>query len=234
MTLSNMSTVYPSPHHPAPTITSSTHHQTELFASSKAKLGFSIDSIVGVKRERSPSPPGSPPAGRSPVRIKRSWSPVGPGTAAACSSPDDLAVSRPSALQLSPSSVSPPRPRSVSPPRHNLSPLLRHAQQPPPPAAASAHAAAAAAAAGLSPSYLEQLSSLRALYEAKGQVPLPPTHLLAPGLLQGLPGLPRAGPPSLPPFLHGLPGAGGQLPPREYPLHPWFLNRHRFPLGKIF
>jgi len=21
------------------------------------------------------------------------------------------------------------------------------------------------------------------------------------------------------------------MPPREYPLHPWFINRHRFPLG---
>lgn len=24
------------------------------------------------------------------------------------------------------------------------------------------------------------------------------------------------------------------LPPREYPLHPWFINRHRFPLGPNF
>ena len=188
MTLSNMSTVYPV--HSAPAAT----HTTNIFTS-KAKLGFSIDSIVGVKRERSPSP-DSP----SPVRIKRSWSPP-------CS-PDDLR------LAARPQSPRSPRPRSVSPPRQDLSPLLRPPHMP---------------QGGVSPSYLDQLNSLRALYEAKGQVPLPPTHLLAPGLMQGLHGLHRP-PPSLPHFM-GLPGA--PMPPREYPLHPWFLNRHRFPLGEF-
>jgi len=63
----------------------------------------------------------------------------------------------------------------------------------------------------------------------------------------GLPGFPRPPASSLPhPFL-GLPGAAGHLGggplggpqpphgvPREFPLHPWFINRHRFPLGPQF
>merc|ERR1711963_755217 len=36
--------------------------------------------------------------------------------------------------------------------------------------------------------------------------------------------------PGMPSPLHPHHG----LPPREYPLHPWFINRHRFPLGPNF
>ena len=91
------------------------------------------------------------------------------------------------------------------------------------------------------PPYLDQLASLKALYEAKGQaaaaaaaaagLQLTPSHLLGPGglLPPGLHGFP----PRPPPHFLGLPGQPPHnMPPREYPLHPWFINRHRFPLGR--
>ena len=193
-----MSSMY----HPQPT-----PNQTspDIF-SSKAKLGFSIDSIVGVKRERSRSP--SPPPHRSPVRIKRSWSPP--------ASPSDYTLT---GAASRPRSRSPLRQRSVSPPRQSLSPLLRPNPTSP-------------ASLPVSPqTYLDQLASLKALYEAKGQgLPMPPSPLLPPGMMpHGLGGFHRP-PTSLHPFL----GLQHPMPPREYPLHPWFINRHRFPLGKIF
>ena len=190
MTLSNMS-VYQ---------TKQNNNQSPDIFTSKAKLGFSIDSIVGVKRERSRSP--TSPL-RSPVRIKRSWSPP--------ASPTDFSLT---SRESRPRSRSPIRPRSVSPPRQTLSPLLR-----PIPTSMG----------GVPQSYLEQLASLKALYEGKNQgMHLPPTQLLPPAFMnQGLHGFHR---PPTHPFL-GLPQH--QLHPREYPLHPWFLNRHRFPLGEF-
>ena len=98
---------------------------------------------------------------------------------------------------------------------------------------------------GASPaSYLDQLAQLKAFYEARGAAAagLTPGPPGLPGL--GLPGLHHAAvlsalprpPVSLPPFL-GLPGQPQPLPgqqlPREYPLYPWFLNRNRFPGGKL-
>ena len=105
------------------------------------------------------------------------------------------------------------------------------------------------------PSLQAQLASLKAFYEAKGAGVGPGlgAPLLPPGLslpVSALPGFPRPPVSSLPPFLGlgpgagagagaalpGLPGSPHQPPhgvPREFPLHPWFINRHRFPLGKL-
>lgn len=192
----------------------------------KKQLGFSIDSIVGKSPDSPRSPPVSP-ASLSPPRPRHSVSPK---------------------RERSRSPVS--RPRSVSPPRR--SPLSAPAS-PPLTSAGLYRPSPTSVSPGLAQSYLQdQLASLKAFYEAKGQsVPgLAPSHLLPPGLagglpVTGLPGFPRPPASSLPhPFL-GLPGAGhlgggplgGPQPPpgvpREFPLHPWFINRHRFPLGKL-
>ena len=181
--------------------------QPNIFKSEiKNKLGFSIDSIVGRPEVRS-SPPVSPVSPRpvSPVSVKHSWSPG--------RSPPGRDRSR-----------SPIRQRSVSPPASPPSSLYR-----PTPASLPA-------STSLAQSYLQdQLASLKAFYEAKGQsVPLPGSSpLLNPGLSlpAGLPGFPRP-PSSLPPFL-GLPPIQPPPVPRELPIHPWFINRHRFPLGKL-
>lgn len=63
---------------------------------------------------------------------------------------------------------------------------------------------------------------------------MPPGLSLPPGLP-----LPPRLPSNMPPFMHHPPSLPGplhhhSLPPREYPLHPWFINRHRFPLGPNF
>jgi hypothetical protein len=229
-------------------------HQTtpSVFASKGGvKLGFSIDSIVGNKRERSASPPGGDAQrSASPPRIKRSWSP-----ASSLSPPPSSAD--PFRLQLTTGEVSssprlfhpqnarmsPPRARSRSPiqqQRRSRSPVSPPRASPPSPAVGSIYRPTPTAAAGTSlpPGslpYLDQLASLKALYEAKGQqqavggLPLAPTHLLGPNFLPPGLGFPRP-PGGLPHFL-GLPGQSPHLPPREYPLHPWFINRHRFPLG---
>ena len=89
--------------------------------------------------------------------------------------------------------------------------------------------------------YLDQLVQLKAIYEARGVggTSLPPI----PSGVPTLPGLPPALHPglhrplvgqALPPFLGGMGGHPALPPsmPREYPLHPWFVNRHRFPPGK--
>lgn len=201
---------------------------TQFIKSDIKKLGFSIDSIVGHSAPRPQSPGVSPPA--SPCDVKPRLSPSPP---ARCSPRDR--------------SRSPPRPRSVSPPTSPQSSLYR-------PTPTSLPSSPALTAHHL---LQDQLAQLKAFYDAKGAGMGPSlggpgggAGLLPPGLAQhlgpaSLPGLlPRPGPPSsLPPFL-GLPGAGGQFPgsplgphpapiPREYPLHPWFINRHRFPLGKL-
>ena len=204
--------------------------QSNIFKSEiKKQLGFSIDSIVGKSSEVSPrSPPASPVASLSPPPV------------------------------IPRHSISPKRERSRSPIRRSVSPPppSSHRRSP-----LSAPASPPVSSPGLyrpspaSASYLhDQLAQLKAFYEAKGQsVPglgaPAPGHLLPPGLagglpVTGLPGFPRVPPASsLPhPFL-SLPGAGhlaggplgGPQPPhgvpREFPLHPWFINRHRFPLG---
>ena len=223
MTVVSMS-LFPSPHSQAPGLTIRPPHsilsaslmakssQSLLTASqAKGKLGFSIDSIVG-DRERSPkreeprSPASRSPRDRSPLYRGRSPSPA-----------EDLRRS--------------PRSPESSPPSPSL-------VRPIPTSGAS------------TASYLDQLAQLKAFYEARGAAaglsPAPAPHGL-PGL--GLPGLHHAAvlsalprppvslPNGLPPFL-GLPGQPGQpLPgqhlPREYPLYPWFLNRNRFPGGKL-
>ena len=221
--------LFPSPHSRPPhsilSATLSAKSSQSLLAASnaKGKLGFSIDSIVGEKsparevqspdnRGRSRSPLQSSPRDRSPVYRVRSPSPN-----------DDY--------KRSPSpSTSPPSPSLVRPIPTSLpgSPGIPTTQ-----------------------SYLDQLQQLKAFYEARGGggggggggVA---ASLLPPGL-HGLPGLHPAAvlsalprppnmPGGLPPFL-GLPGQPHSLPgqplPREYPLYPWFINRHRFPGGEI-
>jgi len=96
-------------------------------------------------------------------------------------------------------------------------------------------------------SYLDRLASLKALYESTTKMGEAAAAAAAGGLPPGFPGLPGSPfnlphgiPPAmlagLPPRLPGLPGLHdirGQMipPPREYPLYPWFINRHRFPGG---
>ena len=200
----------------------------------KNKLGFSIDSIVGKSEPRSESPVSPPP-------VQRTWSPEHRPLS---SSPKTLSSTRHSA--------SPPYIRDRS-----RSPISRHRSVSPPPVSPSPSSppsvyrptpSSLPSSPSIAQNYLDQLASLKAFYEAKGQsVPgLPGNHPLLPpglsGLPSGLPGFPRP-PSSLPPFL-GLPGAqfpGNPLAaapqpphvPREFPLHPWFINRHRFPLGKL-
>ena len=226
MTVVSMS-LFPSPHSQAPSLTIRSPHsilsatltakssQSLLTASqAKGKLGFSIDSIVG-ERERSPrreeprSPASRSPRDRSPLYRGRSPSPA-----------EDL--------RRSPRSPdSPPSPSLV---------------RPIPTSGAS--------------SYLDQLAQLKAFYESRGAaqaaaaaglnpaasgLPGLPPGLGLPGLhhaavLSALPRPPVSLPTGLPPFL-GLPGQPPSLPgqqlPREYPLYPWFLNRNRFPGGKL-
>ena len=182
--------------------------QPNIFKSEiKNKLGFSIDSIVG-RPEARPSPPVSPRPSVSPVSVKHSWSPE--------RSPPARDRSR-----------SPLRQRSVSPPASPASPPSSLYRPSP---------ASLPTSQSLAQSYLQdQLASLKAFYEAKGQsVPLPGSSpLINPSLSlsAALPGFPRP-PSSLPPFL-GLPPIQPPPVPRELPIHPWFINRHRFPLGKL-
>ena len=179
--------------------------QPNIFKSEiKNKLGFSIDSIVGRPEARS-SPPVSP-------RPVSSWSPSPPGRDRSRSPVRQRSVSPPAAQSPSPSPASPP------------SSLYR-----PTPASLPA-------SQSLAQSYLQdQLASLKAFYEAKGQsVPLPGGPLAglpSLSLPSALPAFPRP-PSSLPPFL-GLPPIQPPPVPRELPIHPWFINRHRFPLGKL-
>ena len=220
MTVVRMS-LFPSPHSTRPphsilsaTLSAKTSQSLLAASNGKGKLGFSIDSIVGEKspaRGRSQSPLESSPRDRSPIYRARSPSP-----------PEDF--------KRSPSpSASPPSPSLVRPIPTSLP-----------------------ASPGLSTqSYLDQLAQLKAFYEARGTGSGGPAvggvgggSLLPPGL--GLPGLHPAAvlsalprppnlPGGLPPFL-GLPGQPHSLPgqplPREYPLYPWFINRHRFPGGQ--
>ena len=244
MTVAAMSTVFPSQQpgpglaiRPPASILSATlsqppprpPHSPALHSRTAAKLGFSIDSIVGggggggqdtapasPKRE-----PGSPPA--------RSPSPA-PGHRARSRSP----VYRPR---------SPASPPSDSPPVS--------------PGPAGVTLARPIPTSGAASSYLDQLAQLKAFYDSRGAAAAaaaglgaatPPSQL-PPGL--GLPGLhpavlsalPRPPgsvslPGGLPPFLSSLPGQQlqhpglGQQLPREYPLYPWFLNRNRFPGGE--
>ena len=200
----------------------------------KNKLGFSIDSIVGKSETRSESPVSPPPhAGTwspqsaSPPRVKQRISASPPLiTRDRSRSPIRQRSSSPGPLRQSPP-VS-PSPSPASPP--SLSSVYR------PTPTSLPHSPSVAQ------SYLDQVAALKAIYEAKGQsVQLPGNPLMNPGLSlpSGLPGFHRP-PSSLPPFL-GLPGQFPGSPlapqpphvPREFPLHPWFINRHRFPLGKL-
>ena len=65
---------------------------------------------------------------------------------------------------------------------------------------------------------------------------MPPTALggLPPGMAAALGPLGALGLPRPPPPM-GLFGPGGPPPqiPREYPLYPWFISRHRFPGGEL-
>ena len=195
----------------------------------KNKLGFSIDSIVGKTEPRSDSPVSPPPQ-------TRAWSPP------VASPPRHVSRHSASPPVSRDRSRSPIRQRSSSPSRQSPSVSPSPAS---PPSLYRPTPTSLPSSPSVAQSYLQdQLASLKAFYEAKGQsVPLPGNPLLAPGLSlpQGLPGFPRP-PSSLPPFL-GLPGQfpgstglGAPQPPhvpREFPLHPWFINRHRFPLGKL-
>eukprot|EP00096_Caligus_rogercresseyi_P010989 TRINITY_DN4178_c0_g2_i1.p1 TRINITY_DN4178_c0_g2~~TRINITY_DN4178_c0_g2_i1.p1 ORF type:complete len:347 (-),score=78.47 TRINITY_DN4178_c0_g2_i1:454-1494(-) len=87
-------------------------------------------------------------------------------------------------------------------------------------------------------SYLDQIASLKAFYDQRGPPDnSPPTGASGPGSsgvgLQppgALMGLPRPGLP--PPVFLGAAGAMAHPQiPREYPLYPWFISRHRFPGG---
>ena len=255
MTVVTMS-LYPSPpaHHPPPsaaghltirpphsilsaTLTAAKTSNSLLSASSvnKGKLGFSIDSIVGEKSpKREPSSPEPPspvsrsPRDRSPLFRARSPSPG-----------EDY--------RRSPSPSTGHYARSDSPPSPSL---LR-------PIPTSGPLSGSPSIN--TQSYLDQLAQLKAFYDSRGaaaaaaaaglsqagppasSAPLLPPGLSLPGLhpaavLQAaLPRPPVAG--GLPPFLGGLPGQHPNLPgqqlPREYPLYPWFLNRNRFPGGKL-
>ena len=217
--------LFPSPHSSSPhsilSATLSAKSSQSLLAASngKGKLGFSIDSIVGdgsPARDvvtpggggRSQSPIQTSPRDRSPIYRVRSPSPA-----------DDY--------RRSPSpSASPPSPSLVRPIPTSIPGSTALSTQ----------------------SYLDQLQQLKAFYEARGggapgpgsTSPLLPPGLSLPGLhpaavLSALPRPPNM-PGPLPPFL-GLPGQPHSLPgqplPREYPLYPWFINRHRFPGGEI-
>jgi len=196
----------------------------------KNKLGFSIDSIVGKSETRSESPVSPPPhngtwspQSASPPRVKQRVSASPPLISRDRSrSPIRQRSSSPGPLRQSP----PVSPSPASPP--SLSSVYR------PTPTSLPHSPSVAQ------SYLDQVAALKAIYEAKGQsVQLPGNPLMNPGLSlpSGLPGFHRP-PSSLPPFL-GLPGQFPGSPlapqpphvPREFPLHPWFINRHRFPLG---
>lgn len=202
----------------------------------------------------------------SPMQIKRSWSPLEHPSAPSppAVAPTDLRTLRQHLTTAAAGSVgspsSPPasflrsspsqsaRDRSRSPPsqrRRSRSPVSPPRASPPSPVmpVPSIYRPTPSTPAGVVsplPPYLDQLASLKALYEAKG-LPLGaalPAHLLAAaapngGLLPPVLGFP----PRPPPHFLGLPGGPPpphNLPPREYPLHPWFINRHRFPLGKFF
>jgi len=196
-------------------------------SSGKGKLGFSIDSIVGEKSESSQDNLSSPVRSQSPVSRCRSPRDRSPIYRVRSPSPNDDYKRSPSPSHgIYSRSESPPSPSLVRPiptSLHGSSPSLINTQ-----------------------SYLDQLASLKAIYEARGNPSLPPSSgspaLLPPTL--GIPGLhpmlsalprpPTNLPGGMPPFL-GLPGQHPGLPgqqvPREYPLYPWFINRHRFPGG---
>ena len=198
-------------------------------SSGKGKLGFSIDSIVGEKSESSQDNLSSPVRSQSPVSRCRSPRDRSPIYRVRSPSPNDDYKRSPSPSHgIYSRSESPPSPSLVRPiptSLHGSSPSLINTQ-----------------------SYLDQLASLKAIYEARGNPSLPPSSgspaLLPPTL--GIPGLhpmlsalprpPTNLPGGMPPFL-GLPGQHPGLPgqqvPREYPLYPWFINRHRFPGGKF-
>ena len=207
--------------------------QSLLAASqAKGKLGFSIDSIVG-DRERSPkretaSPQSPASRDRSPLYRGRSPSPG-----------EDLRRSPRSDSPASPGSLVRPIPTSgaASVYLDQLAQLKAFYDS----RGAAQAAAAQAAAAGLAaPSPPSGHGAPPTSLASPGLPGLPP-GLGLPGLhhaavLSALPRPPASLPAGLPPFL-GLPGQHPNLPgqqlPREYPLYPWFLNRNRFPGGKI-
>lgn len=234
MTVSAMS-MYPSPHasmavrppHSILSATLSARSPQSLLSSSKGKLGFSIDSIVGDKSESSRDNSSSPVRAHSPISRCRSPRDRSPIYRVRSPSPNEDYKRSPSPPHgIYSRSESPPSPSLVRPiptSIHGNSPSLVNTQ-----------------------SYLDQLASLKAFYEARGNPQLPPSSgastLLPPTL--GIPGLhpmlsalprhPSNLPGGLPHFLglHGQhPGLPSQQIPREYPLYPWFINRHRFPGG---
>ena len=244
-------------------------------SATKAKLGFSIDSIVGQntstesageRRRSSPSPPPHLPP-PLPLTRRRHSSPIA-AEEEDLQSPPPPPRDRSPLYRRSPSPIDlhnrgyPPRrsPPPASPPG-SLS--YSRSDSPPSPGGVAATTpvmrpipTSLPASGLLNPqSYLDQLASLKAFYEAK-QTSSPPTsssllpssppallpsslpslpNLPLPGLHPMLAGLPR---PGLPGFLGGGAGGGGPYPglpphlgPRESPLYPWFINRHRFPGG---
>ena len=242
---------------PSSLLSSSRPMQGSLLSSAvtKGKLGFSIDSIVGPDDSASPSDLSisraslktSPVRSRSPYdRSPRDRSPVYRPRSPRDRSPIYRAARSPSPIEAdykrTPSPLRGSYPRSESP----SSPSLVR----PIPTSLPGGGGGAPPLVVSAQSYLDQLASLKAFYEARGQS-LPtsqPSPILPPGLggLPGLPpmlhGLPRPPPnmqSGLPPFLNlpGMPGSNPVIPPhipREYPLYPWFINRHRFPGGKLF
>ena len=240
MTVAAMSTVFPSQQpgpglaiRPPASILSATlsqppprpPHSPALHSRAAAKLGFSIDSIVGGGGGQDTAPaspkrePGSPPArSPSPAHRARSRSPVyrprSPGSPPSDSPP----------VSPGPAGVQLARPIPTSGAASSYLDQLAQLK-----AFYDSRGAAAAAAAGLGaatpPSQLPPGLGLPGLHPAVlSALPRPPGPVSLPG--------------GLPPFLSSLPGQQlqhpglGQQLPREYPLYPWFLNRNRFPGGE--
>ncbi len=245
----------PTPASPCTSILSATltaHRSSSTLLSSvasKGKLGFSIDSIVGNSNSNNSN-------NRSDVIS--TWS-----AASSSSSPparDRSPLSRPDHFSpsASPPPVSPPLSsdygrRSPPPSPHFHHNRSSDSSPPPPPASPPQRSlvrpipttTGGGALLGSPQSYLDQLASLKAFYEstASRSAHHPSPHngppLLHPGLL----------PPGLHPMLSGLQRPGGGLflgggqpqhhpampphLPREYPLYPWFIHRHRFPGGEF-
>ena len=232
----------------------------------KGKLGFSIDSIVGINSNSSSNTSDSsiirggwpirtvtnsssspPPRDRSPLYRPASSPPVSPPPSAADYTNGGRRSSSPNSLHHNRSSDSSPPP-PVSPPLPSQRCLVR-------PIPTTTNGGGVSSFLGSPQSYLDQLASLKAFYESTASRGGPPNNsamggggpplmhpgLLPPGLHPMLSGLQQQQRPpgGLPAFLGGPPSHHHHpvLPPhlpREYPLYPWFIHRHRFPGGTEF